>query len=92
MQSLLFFLLTPIYLWLIQPPTNSNIAVILAKVLAGPFRPYSVLIDPLIPMIVPWTGGAIALFQINFTYPYVQDILAYAGQNIGQIIALLLSV
>jgi ferredoxin-type protein NapH len=84
----LFFLLIPIYLWYIQPPTNLNVAVVLAQVLGGPFRPYSVLIDPLIPMIVPWTGGAVTLFQINFTYPYVQDILAYAGQNIGLIIAL----
>ncbi|MGZ4851248.1 MAG: 4Fe-4S binding protein [Candidatus Bathyarchaeia archaeon] len=84
----LFFLLIPIYLWLIQPPTDFNTALILAKVLGGPFRPYSVLIDPLIPNIVPWTGGAIALFQINFTYPYVQDIIAYFGQNIGQIVAL----
>ena len=85
---LLFFLFTPIALWLIQPPPNSAFAVLLAQLLAGPFRPYSVLIDPLIPMIVPWQTSTITLFQINFTYPYVQDILAYAGQNIGQVIAI----
>ena len=85
---LLFFLFTPIALWLIQPPPNSAFAVLMAQLLAGPFRPYSVLIDPLIPMVVPWQTSALTLFQINFTYPYVQDILAYAGQNIGQVIAI----
>jgi polyferredoxin len=60
----------------------------MAQRLAGPFRPYSVLIDPLIPMIVPWQTSTLTLFQINFTYPYVQDILAYAGQNVGQVIVI----
>ena len=85
---LLFFLFVPVALWLIQPPPSSDVAVLMVKLLAGPFRPYSVLIDPLIPLVVPWTAGAVVLFQINFTYPYVQDILTYAGQNIGQIIAI----
>jgi len=85
---LLFFLFTPIALWLIQPPPNSEFAVLMAQLLAGPFRPYSILIDPLIPMVVPWQTSALTLFQINFTYPYVQDILAYAGQNIGQVIVI----
>jgi ferredoxin-type protein NapH len=85
---LLFFLFLPVGLWLTQPPPDFNFAVIMAQLLAGPFRPYSVLIDPMIPMIVPWTTGALVVFQINFTYPYVQEILTYAGQNIGQIIAI----
>ena len=46
---LLFFLSVPIILWFIQPPQNLNFAVVMAQLLAGPFRPYSILLDPLIP-------------------------------------------
>ena len=85
---LLFFLSVPIALWLIQPPNGFNLAVMEARLLAGPFRPYSILIDPLIPFVVPWTSGAVAVFQINLTYPYVQEFLTYLGQNIGQVVAI----
>ena len=84
---LLFFLALPVALWLIQPPPNVNFAVVMAQLLAGPFRPYSIMLDPLIPVVVPWKTSALTIFQVNFTYPYVQDILTYAGQNIGQILA-----
>lgn len=84
---LLFFLFLPVILWLIEPPPNFNFAVVMAQLLAGPFRPYSVLLDPMIPLVVPWTGLLI-IDQINLSYPYVQNIITYAGQNIGQIIAI----
>ena len=84
---LLFFLALPIALWLMQPPPNLNFDVLMAQLLAGPFRPYVIMIDPLIPIVVSWKTGALTLFQVNFTYPYVQDILNYSGKNIGQIIA-----
>src|SRR5450756_1753168 len=38
---LLFFLLLPIALWLLEPPPNLDFAVMMAQLLAGPFRPYS---------------------------------------------------
>jgi len=82
---LLFFLFLPIFLWLIQPPPDFNFAVVMAQLLAGPFRPYSVLLDPMIPLVVPWKGPLV-VGQINLSYPYVQDIITYAGQNIGQVI------
>ncbi len=85
---LLFFLFLPIILWITQPPPNLNFAVLMVQLLAGPFRPYSVLIDPLIPLIVPWKTSAVAVFQVNLTFPYAQDIMTYAGQNIGLIIAI----
>jgi len=85
---LVFFLLTPITLWLIQPPPNINFALLMAKLLAGPFRPYSVLIDPLIPFVVPWTSSTVSFLQLNFTFPYAQEFITYAGQNIGQIAAI----
>jgi ferredoxin-type protein NapH len=85
---LLFFLFTPIILWLIQPPPNIDFAMVMVKLLAGPFRPYSVLIDPMIPFIVPWTSATVSVFQVNFTFPYAQEFITYAGQNIGQVIAI----
>jgi polyferredoxin len=84
---LLFFLSLPVVLWLIEPPPDFNFAIVMAQLLAGPFRPYSVLLDPMIPLVVPWTGSLI-VSQINLSYPYAQNIITYAGQNIGQIIAI----
>jgi polyferredoxin len=84
---LLFFLFLPVILWLIEPPPNFDFAVVMAQLFAGPFRPYTILLDPMIPLVVPWTGPLV-VNQINLSYPYVQDIITYAGQNIGQIISI----
>jgi polyferredoxin len=84
---LMFFLLLPIVLWLLQPPESPSLALMMAQLLAGPFRPYTVLIDPTQPMIVPWTGELV-INQINFSYPYVQNIIDLMGQNIGQILSI----
>jgi ferredoxin-type protein NapH len=82
---LLFFLLSPIILWILDPQPIM-VSPLMAQLLAGHFRPYTVLIDPMIPFIVPWTGQLV-VNQINFSYPYALDITTFAGQNIGQIIA-----
>ena len=71
---LLFFLLLPIVLWFLDPQPDHDFAVLMAQLLAGPFRPYSILLDPLIPFIVPWTTAPLIVNGVNFTYPYVQDI------------------
>jgi ferredoxin-type protein NapH len=81
---LLFFLLLPIALWILDPPQDFNLAVLMAQLLAGPFRPYTILLDPLIPLVVPWTGQLV-INPVNLSYPYCQEIIAYMGQNIGQI-------
>jgi ferredoxin-type protein NapH len=83
---LLFFLLVPIVLWLLDP-REIMISPMMAQVLAGHFRPYSILLDPMIPIIVSWTSAPLIIGTINFSYPYVQDIIFYAGQNSGQVIA-----
>jgi len=83
---LLFFLLLPIMLWFLDPQPIM-ISPLMAQLLAGHFRPYSILLDPLIPFIVPWKGQLI-INQINLTYPYALDIITYTGENIGQIIAI----
>ncbi len=85
---LLFFLLIPIVLWFLEPPPNTDFAVLMAQVMAGPFRPYSILLAPLIPVIVSWTTAPLIINGVNFSYPYVQDILTWAGQDIGQLIAI----
>ena len=82
---LLFFLLLPIVLWFLDPQPIM-VSPLMAQLLAGHFRPYSILLDPIIPFVVPWKGQLI-ISQINFTYPYAQNIITYAGQDIGQIIA-----
>ena len=83
---LLFFLFVPVALWLTNPPPNFNFVILMAQLLAGPFRPYSVLLDPLIPVVVPWTTSTVNVFHVNLTYPYVQDIFNYSARQIGQII------
>ena len=83
---LLFFLLLPIVLWFLDPQPIM-VSPFMAQLLAGHFRVYSVLLDPMIPLIVPWKGQLV-VNQINLSYPYAQNIITYAGQNIGQIIAL----
>ena len=83
---LLFFLLTPVILWFLDPQPIM-VSPLMAQLLAGHFKPYSILLDPLIPFIVPWKGQVI-VNQINLTYPYALDIISYAGANIGQAIAI----
>jgi polyferredoxin len=62
------FLLSPIHPW--QWP--------LALFLVGPFKPISVLLGPLEPLIIPWKGG-IEFFGLDFSYPYFSDILYYSS-------------
>ena len=82
---LLVFLLLPVVLWF-SDPRPIMVSPLMAQLLAGHYRPYSVLLDPLIPFIVPWKGQVI-LDQVNLTYPYALSIITYAGANIGQILA-----
>jgi polyferredoxin len=84
---LLFFLLLPILLWLLDPQPIM-VSPLMAQLLAGHFRPYSILLDPLIPFIVPWKGQII-IDQVNLTYPYALDFITYLGENIGQVVAII---
>ena len=84
---LLFFLLLPIVLWLLDPQPIM-VSPLMAQLLAGHFRPYSILLDPLIPFLVPWKGQVI-IDQVNLTYPYALDFITYLGANIGQVVAIM---
>lgn len=85
---LLFLLLLPILLWRINPPPNLDFAVIMLKFLSGPFRPYSVLIGPMTPLVVPYASPFL-LNSIYFNYPYAQNIVTYISGYSGQIIAVI---
>lgn len=75
---LLFFLILPIILALIDPPPSFDFAVVLALILAGPFKPLSVLLGPIITLIVPWKGP-LEISGLYFSYPYIQEILDYSS-------------
>ncbi|MDR1993293.1 MAG: 4Fe-4S binding protein [Nitrososphaerota archaeon] len=81
------FLLFPLILWIFNPPPDTATAIMMARLLAGPFRPYSLIIDPLVPFVVPWTGQLI-LGNINFSYPYVANITSLIQATPGQIFAI----
>jgi ferredoxin-type protein NapH len=82
---LLFFLLLPIVLYVFDPQ-QVMVSPMMAQLLAGYYRPYSIVLDPMIPFIVPWTGQII-VGPVNFSFPYVQEIITYIGANIGQFLA-----
>jgi polyferredoxin len=80
---LLVFLLLPLLLWVLYPDTDM-VQPMMAQLLAGHFRPYSVLLDPMIPFVVPWSNIAtVNVAGINFAYPYVLNIMTLVGQDIG---------
>ncbi len=75
---LLIFLFLPVILILMDPITSFELGFILAQVLGGPFKPLNILLSPVIPLIVPWTGPLV-IGDLNFSYPYVQDIMEYTS-------------
>jgi ferredoxin-type protein NapH len=83
---LLVFLLLPLVLYVFDSQPIM-VSPLMAQLLAGHYRPYSILLDPMIPFIVPWKGQLV-VNQINLSYPYLENIVAYAGQNIGQILGI----
>jgi ferredoxin-type protein NapH len=82
---LLVFLLLPIALYLLNPQ-QIMVSPLMAQLLAGYYRPYSVVLDPMIPFIVPWTGQLI-VGPVNLSFPYAQEITTYMGASIGSILA-----
>ena len=83
---LLFFLLLPIALWLMDPLPNLDFTVLMLRFLAGPFQPYTILIDPMMPTIVPFASPFL-FNSIYFNYPYTQNIITYVSGDVGLVIA-----
>jgi len=70
---IVFFLVLPFLLTSMDPGLYPQ-----ALFFVGPFKPLHVLLSPLIPLIVPWKGQLI-VNEINFSYPYLQEIADYSG-------------
>jgi ferredoxin-type protein NapH len=85
---LLFFILVPFILILMEPPLSFNLATLMALLLAGPFESLRILIGPLIPLIVPW-AGPLEIGGVYFSYPYIYEVTYYSGETFGTINALL---
>lgn len=51
----------------------------LAIFFAGPFKHLTILLGPLEPLIIPDTG-ALVIEGLNFSFPYVRDIMFYSGE------------
>lgn len=89
----LFFFILPFVLYSIDTPPTLDFTIALALLLAGPFKPLSILLGPIIPLIVPWVGP-LQIGAVYFSYPYVQEIIDYStGLNfftgyLGQVLAI----
>jgi len=81
---LLFFLIMPFILSLIDPPPSLDSATLMALLFAGPFRPLGVLLGPVIPLIVSWVGP-LEIGGLYFSYPYVQEVIFYSNGVFSEI-------
>lgn len=72
---LAFFVALPFVLEKIEPWQWS-----LAKFLMGPFKPVSVLLGPVEPLIIPWESR-LKFYGLNLSYPYASVIAFYSGES-----------
>ena len=85
---LLFFLGLTVVLSVIEPPSTLNILMIRILFFAGPFEHIGILLGPIVPIIVPWEGP-LEIGGLYFSFPYVQDVIKYSGENFATISALI---
>ena len=83
----LFFLGLVLIFIMMDPPSNLDLLTIVALVLGGPFEHLGLLLGPMVPLIVPWTGP-LEIGGLYFSFPYVQDVIKYSGENLATILAL----
>jgi polyferredoxin len=91
---LLFFLILPFILSLIEPPKTLALGTLMALLFAGPFEPLRILLGPVIPLIVPWKGP-LEIGGLYFSYPYIQEVIYYSSGifvSINALIVLALTV
>jgi len=84
---LLVFLFVPAVLYAIDPQ-EILVSPIMANVLAGHYRVYGILLDPMIPFIVPWSSAPLEVGGIYLSYPYAQNIITFTGAEIGAYLAI----
>jgi polyferredoxin len=69
----LVFLALPVFL--IDP---NAFAMPFALYFTNPFKPLTVLVAPLEPLIVPWSNGPIGFTNWSISYPYLSEIKYYS--------------
>ncbi len=85
---LLFFLILPFILSLIEPPSTLNRLTLMALLFAGPFEHLGILLGPMVPLIVPW-NGPLEISGLYFSFPYIQDVIKYSSGSFVTINALI---
>jgi len=83
---LFFFALAAIFIALESPSTIDGLTL-KALCFAGPFEHLGILISPVVPLIVPWTGP-LEIGGVYFSFPYVQDVIKYSGETLATFNAL----
>jgi ferredoxin-type protein NapH len=82
------FLVLSAILYMLQPPETFSLLSLMALVLAGPFEHLGILLSPLVPLIVPWEGP-LEISGLYFSYPYIQEVIKYSGENFATVGALI---
>ncbi|MDG6223144.1 MAG: 4Fe-4S binding protein [Candidatus Bathyarchaeota archaeon] len=72
---------------IMDPPSTGNVLTMMMMHFAGPFEHIGILLSPLTPIIVPWTGP-LEIAGIYFSYPYIQEVIKYTGENFATVSAL----
>ena len=85
---LLLFLILALILSLIEQPSTVNRLTLMASHFAGPFQHLGILLGPMVPLIVPWTGP-LEIGGLYFSFPYIQQVMTYSSESIVTINALL---
>ena len=85
---LLFFLILAVILSIIEPPSTLNLLTLMALLFAGPFEHIGILLGPMVPLIVPWKGP-LEIDGLYFSFPYIQEVIKYSGENFATIGALI---
>jgi len=84
----LFFLVVAIIRSLTAADSNLNLLIQNAFLFTGPFQHLRILLGPLVPLIVP-LNGQLHLYELYFSFPYIQQINSFLSGNIVIIISLI---
>jgi ferredoxin-type protein NapH len=81
------FLLLAVIFTVMDPPSTWNLLTMMMMHFAGPFEHMGILLSPLNSIIVPWTGP-LEVGGAYFSYPYIQEVIKYTGENFATVSAL----
>ena len=84
----IFFLGLAAILYMIDTPSTSELLTLMVLLFAGPFEHIGIMLGPLVPLIVPWQGP-LEISGLYFSFPYVQEVIKYSGENFATVGALI---